>query len=413
MSDKELDKLFKDAAEGYTAPFDADAWKAMESRLKRGAIKPRNTWVKRSLVIFSITVAVLGTVWLTGGLEFTSEEVAVKNELPVDEKKTGSVAERGSADNQILQNQEANTLTASPLNSDKTPKEKRITETAIQTRAQSDRTPPSKQENTTSTPMEMNLTFSAAVSTENYLAENASSKLTTATSVDSAVAVQEAIVMIQVDSANQVEKKKSSERKNVSGGWSIRISVSPDFSSIKFFTPYPSGYNYGVQVGYAFHEKWSASIGLINSKKIYASEDIESAYTTGGGYDYPITKLEGDCRVLDIPLNLYYTVLRKKSFSLRMGAGISSYLMKSEDYTYYLDKPYGDNIYTTSVEGENNEWFKIVNISLLVDKKINNRFAFELEPFVKTPLAGVGEGKVSLVTIGAFISLRYNLFVNP
>jgi hypothetical protein len=63
------------------------------------------------------------------------------------------------------------------------------------------------------------------------------------------------------------------------------------------------------------------------------------------------------------------------------------------------------------VKGENNEWFKVMNVSVLVSKKITNRLSAEFEPFVKAPLAGVGEGKVSLVSMGAFINVKYDLII--
>ena len=39
-------------------------------------------------------------------------------------------------------------------------------------------------------------------------------------------------------------------------------------------------------------------------------------------------------------------------------------------------------------------------------------FYLQLEPFVKAPLSGVGEGEVDLVSSGLFINLKYN-FLRP
>jgi len=60
----------------------------------------------------------------------------------------------------------------------------------------------------------------------------------------------------------------------------------------------------------------------------------------------------------------------------------------------------------------NKEWFKVMNVSLILQKKLNNRFYFEFEPFLKAPLAGVGEGEVSLVSLGAFFNLRFDIPIN-
>jgi len=51
-------------------------------------------------------------------------------------------------------------------------------------------------------------------------------------------------------------------------------------------------------------------------------------------------------------------------------------------------------------------------LSVAVSKNITNRLSAEFEPFVKAPLAGVGEGKVSLVSMGAFINLKFDVTLN-
>lgn len=53
----------------------------------------------------------------------------------------------------------------------------------------------------------------------------------------------------------------------------------------------------------------------------------------------------------------------------------------------------------------------MLNISMIVQKKLNNRFALELEPFLKAPLAGIGEGEVSLVSLGAFLNLHFDILI--
>jgi hypothetical protein len=34
---------------------------------------------------------------------------------------------------------------------------------------------------------------------------------------------------------------------------------------------------------------------------------------------------------------------------------------------------------------------------------------FQVEPFLKAPVAGVGEGKIDLVSMGSFFSLKYKI----
>lgn len=219
---------------------------------------------------------------------------------------------------------------------------------------------------------------------------------------------------VVAERADSVSKKTvpKEEKTKAATALSIKLAVAPDFSSINYFTPDGSGFNFGALVGYSFNNRWSVYTGAILSRKIYSSTEIDEPYTTSGGYPYDINELEGDCRVIDIPINVYYTFFPEKSFSIKAGLGFTSYLMLSEEYTYYIDNPYGSDVYHQKIENENNEWFKMLNISMIVQKRLSDRFALELEPFLKAPLAGVGEGEVSLVSLGAFLNLRFDIPIN-
>jgi hypothetical protein len=208
----------------------------------------------------------------------------------------------------------------------------------------------------------------------------------------------------------KVEKKPDEKSsRNTGKALQLKMAISPDFSSIGMTKSEGVGVNYGILLGYSWNSRWSVYTGAIYSRKIYTTTDIEDPYTTSGGYDYPVNELAGDCRVIDIPVNVYYTFFPERSISLKAGLGFSSYIMLNEDYTYHVDNPYGNDTYYQNVERENNEWFSMLNISVAVQKQINDRFAFEFEPFLKAPLAGVGEGEVSLVSLGAFLNLRFTI----
>jgi hypothetical protein len=219
-----------------------------------------------------------------------------------------------------------------------------------------------------------------------------------------------------VDSAardSKVADKKDKKAKQA-GVVSIKAVVSPDYSSINFFSAGKTGFNYGLLAGYSFNNRWSVYTGVISSKKLYDTKDVEGSYSTynWNGHDYPVKELDGDCRILDIPINVYYTFFPERSFSLRAGLGFSSYIMRKETYVYCVDNYGTDAYYAQQVIGKNNEWFKVMNLSIAVSKKITNRWSAEFEPFVKAPLTGVGEGKVSLVSMGAFINLKFDLTKN-
>lgn len=182
----------------------------------------------------------------------------------------------------------------------------------------------------------------------------------------------------------------------------VKLALSPDFSTVGYSGYEKPGSNYGLLAEYHVTEKWSIVTGAIWSKKLYSGENLSY---NGQQPD----KTDGDCRILDIPLNISYTFNTGKTIQFYISAGISSYIMNEENYNFHYDGSYGDPYtYSTTVKGKNNELFSVLNFSLGVQKQISSRWAIQLEPFVKHSLTGIGEGNLSLNSIGGFINLRYS-----
>ena len=176
---------------------------------------------------------------------------------------------------------------------------------------------------------------------------------------------------------------------------------SPDFSSVNFGKHTKPGSNFAILLEYHFNGRISLSGGIISSTKLYKAHNVEYY-----GHNYP--EAEGDCRIIDIPVNAYYRFNGSSRISWFAGAGFSSYIMKKETYKYYYDSPYGKISYNKEIRNENNEWFKILNLSAGISRKVSPRFYLEFEPFVKIPLSGVGDGKLDVSTFGMFLRARYS-----
>lgn len=183
----------------------------------------------------------------------------------------------------------------------------------------------------------------------------------------------------------------------------IKLAVSPDYSSVRFTAVNGTGTNYGVLAEYHLTPHWSVIAGGIWSRKIYSATDVE--------YNgHRVARADGDCRILDIPLNVNYIFKPDRKFSFYTSVGFSTYIMNEEDYVFHVDSGYGSASYSTNVRGKNNELFSIVNVSVGAQKKITDRWSIQLEPFVKVPVKGIGEGDLSLNTLGAFFHLKYSFY---
>lgn len=202
--------------------------------------------------------------------------------------------------------------------------------------------------------------------------------------------------------ANANKPADSLNKKDWLRNWAIKATISPDFSADQFKSVEKTGLNYGMMLEYYIHPKFSVSAGAIWSRKYYSAQDVAYGY-------YQADEVYGDCRMWDIPLNFTYYNSPSKQYSFFFTVGSSSYLMNEENYTYKVETGYGTVSYNKQVLKENNEWFKMLNLSVGVQKQFRERWAIQLEPFIKVPLAGVGEGNIQLSSFGSFFSIRYKI----
>jgi hypothetical protein len=193
--------------------------------------------------------------------------------------------------------------------------------------------------------------------------------------------------------------------------WFVKMAVSPDFSSIDYGSAGKTGINLGPMVEYGISPRFSISTGAIWSKKLYDQENPEKTYGQGSGYPVKANMLNGDCRIIDVPLNVTYYMLPGRRTNLFVTVGSSSYIMLDEEYIYTVTRNNHNYEYVETYANENNEWFSMLNLSVGVQHQITKRCFIQGEPFIKAPMKGVGEGKVNLVSAGVFVSVKY--WINP
>lgn len=141
--------------------------------------------------------------------------------------------------------------------------------------------------------------------------------------------------------------------------------------------------------------------GVIYARKPYNAlpDDYSTAYKPP-----TLMNIAAVCDVIDIPLNLRYTMHRSEWGSISLSAGLSSYLMLHEQYAYqYPDREAAIREYSN----ENRHFMGVGNLGLALERKINAKTSISLEPFVKVPLTGIGHGSVRLISAGA--GIRFNL----
>jgi hypothetical protein len=208
-------------------------------------------------------------------------------------------------------------------------------------------------------------------------------------------------------------------RPPVQTGLSVRFLVSPDLTGIGLRDLSRPGTNVGLLLEYRLAARWSVQAGVIQSSKVYKASTSEYELPPYlKALRVPPESVDGRCNMLDIPVNLRYDVaLRPRSNGLMpsrwfVSGGVTTYVMRQEDYNY--NYPAGTHLYPTTPKewhGRTGKWFGLsqLNLSGGYERTLSRRLSWQVEPFVKVPLRGVGYLKVNLLSTGAFFSLRYKL----
>lgn len=163
----------------------------------------------------------------------------------------------------------------------------------------------------------------------------------------------------------------------------------------------------GILLSYPISKKLSLTTGFAVAKKLYNADSTSYKVTYSLGSRYFLTDIDATCIVYEIPLQFNYLVAQKGKHSFYSSVGLSTYIMKKEDYTYtYL---YNNNLvkYPYVFENANNHLFSILNLSAAYRRDVSKNFAYQIMPYAKVPLTGIGNGKVNLYSFGLGVSFHY------
>jgi len=199
-------------------------------------------------------------------------------------------------------------------------------------------------------------------------------------------------------------------RREMANRFSLGFAAGPDLSSIEAFSNFNNpGYKFGLMVEYHITSNLSVAAGAVQSLVRYTSQ--------GENYNPPIywqggitpDEMAGECLLIDIPINLRYNFLNFGNSRIFASAGLSSYIMLTEEYNFKFDEEsYGlDNSW--SGRTGTRHWFSNASFSIGYELGLNPSLSLRAEPYIKTPMREVGWGNVKLFSAGTLFSLNYRL----
>ena len=408
MSDKELDDFFKQAAQQYEAPYDPADWQKMKGRLDRNGFAGNwKKWMGRGLYLAFFLSLFSGNSQVnlsqhqpeikTSKVEIISEEVDSSHAgTPTD---ASPVPEMNAPETKAQKEPQPATAFTEENTRDEN-KQQPDTQTHSTDHSQS----PSQ---AFSLSQEEEPTYQAGfihperVSLLSYLPPYYSQQNGKLPSVEK----------VRIKEINDTAKLSPEEviRPKKRPLLSFSVMLAPDISAVKAREVNGVGRAAGINIEYFPLPNLSINTGAVYAFKIYeVGEGSFRSYGGSSGYR-KLKSIDGNCRVLDIPVNLRFYAINLEKSRWYASAGISSYFMLTEDYEYKYENSVPDKYRFHNYRNENQHYFSVLNLSVGYERQVGNHWAVQLEPYAKVPLAGVGAGKIRLNSTGFFITLKYVL----
>lgn len=205
-------------------------------------------------------------------------------------------------------------------------------------------------------------------------------------------------------------KNKNQKQKKEHGIYAGLI-ISPDISTVKFQSVKNSGFSIGLLIGYQFNKEISLETGLGWDKKYYYSD---GKYFNTKKISLPayaqIIEVDGVCKMIEVPVTIKYNFTSAKRTNLSVSAGMSSYIMKRENYNYTIDRNGQQYPRSANYNNSSTNLLAVANISFGYNRNLGKSTMLCLEPYIKVPVTGVGIGKLPIMSSGINIAITKKLF---
>ncbi|MEJ7779907.1 MAG: hypothetical protein WKF68_09955 [Daejeonella sp.] len=192
--------------------------------------------------------------------------------------------------------------------------------------------------------------------------------------------------------------------------FALALTLSPDVSGVKSMRKTSIGYSVGASLMYNITDKLGLETGIAYGSKAYAADFAD--YKPASSYVFHVKpyEVDADCEVLDLQLNLAYKLLNSRKYSMGFGAGVSSYLMLHESYTFRYADPGSRGPRRYNIENQNKHYLGVASLNLSYQRKLANNINLAFNPFLKLPLTDIGYGNIRLKTAGISIGVITDLY---
>jgi hypothetical protein len=185
----------------------------------------------------------------------------------------------------------------------------------------------------------------------------------------------------------------------------------PDLSTVKMQSVKSVGTTFGLLLGYNINPKWAIESGLyLDRKKYYTEGEYFSRKNINVGPNVNISNVDGTCNMWEIPLNIRYNFGQGEKMKWFATAGLSTYLMTKEHYSYVFQNATGSWPYSKQYNTHSNYLFSVFDLSIGYEQKIGKIGNLRLEPYLRVPLSGIGTGSLPIMSAGLNIGITRRIW---
>jgi hypothetical protein len=184
---------------------------------------------------------------------------------------------------------------------------------------------------------------------------------------------------------------------------SLALMFAPDVTALRLKEIKGLGNSVGLNLEYYIKPNLSINTGILYAFKTY--QGGEGYYSV---YQPAPNAIQGNCWILDVPINVRYYAFQRPLSRWYISGGVSTYLMLREKYGLEYNsygKYYRKNL---DLRNKNQHYLGIGNLSIGYERLLSDKLSLQIEPYLKVPVNGIGEGQINLKSAGALIGLKYN-----
>lgn len=185
-----------------------------------------------------------------------------------------------------------------------------------------------------------------------------------------------------------------------------------DATTIHFQKVDRTGNRAGLLAGFVFSKKFSVETGFFSTKKsYYTSGEYFDKSKLGAPSTWVIIDVNGNCRMIEVPLALRYNFAQAPTGNWFATAGMRSYIIQQENYEY-------DALYSSGTSGLHSYSYKTGQTRMAADVSLSAGYQWSLggfadvrvEPFVQLPVRSMGVGNLKFTSAGVQVGLTRKMF---